>query len=124
VLLAGCDNRANSMIHVAEEAMDAPYLNRTRTAHVLRRGEVTEVTVRRPGCSSGFNIVDHPLRAANQVRDATVGRSRLMLMRAADVVAVATEMLRRDWGALLCNKPDCDRCAWARQQISERSRSA
>ena len=122
VLLAGCDHRANSMIHVAEEAAEAPYLDRTRVAHVLGSGnKVTDVTVRRPGCSSAFNIVDGPLRRANNVREGKAGRSRLTLVRSAAVVAVAMELLRRDSAALLCIRPDCDRCAWARQRISERN---
>jgi aminoglycoside 3-N-acetyltransferase len=122
VLLAGCDHRSNSMIHVAEEAMSVPYLDRTRTGLLLRGNEVTEVTVRRPGCSSGFNVVDEPLRRAGKFRETTVGGATLMLMRASDVVSAASELLRRDAAALLCDAPDCERCAWARQRILERGK--
>jgi aminoglycoside 3-N-acetyltransferase len=123
VLLIGCDQRANSMIHVAEELMDVPYLQRTRVARVLRGNEVTEVTVRRPGCSNGFNVVEEPLRRAGQVREATVGLSRLVLMRAKSIVAAASDLLRRDPAALLCDRPDCDRCAWAQARVAEHARS-
>ena len=120
VLLAGCDHRSNSMVHVAEEAMNAPYLDRTRIGLVQRGNGVTEVTLRRPGCSNGFNAVEEPLRRAGKIRETQVGNATLMLMRAADIVAAASELLRRDWAALLCDAPDCDRCIWARQRILER----
>ncbi|MGB7160291.1 MAG: AAC(3) family N-acetyltransferase [Tepidisphaeraceae bacterium] len=122
VLLIGCDHRSSSMVHVAEEAMDVPQLDRTRSGQFMRGSEVTEVNVRRPGCSGGFNIVDGPLRSAEKIREGTVGRSRFMLMRAADIVAAASELLRRDATALLCTAPDCERCAWAREKISEHFR--
>jgi aminoglycoside 3-N-acetyltransferase len=120
VLLAGCDHRSNSMIHVAEEAMNVPYLDRTRIGLLLRGSEVTELTVRRPGCSAGFNVVDDPLRRAGQIRQTRVGGATLMLMRASNVVAAASALLRQNGTALLCAAPDCERCAWARQRILER----
>lgn len=123
VLLMGCDHRANSMIHVAEEVMGVPYLGRTRNAQRACGNDVTEVTVGRPGCSNGFNIVDGPIRRTGQLRETTVGRSTLMLMHAGSVVAAASELLRRDRAALLCRLNDCDRCAWARQRITEQPRS-
>ena len=65
VLLIGVDHRADSMIHVAEESLRLPYLDRTRVAQVVRPdGTLEEVVVRRPGCSAGFSKLDAPLRAA------------------------------------------------------------
>ena len=124
VLLVGVDHTCNSMIHVAEQRMEVPYLGRTRVGQVLRGTEIADVIVGRPGCSYGFNVVDEPLRRAGAVREAAVGRARLMLMRADAVVTVACELLRRDPAALLCDRRDCDRCAWARERIVEHSRSA
>ncbi len=124
VLLIGCDHTANSMIHVAEERMNVTYLNRTRLGQRVRRTEVIDVTVRRPGCSHGFNVVDQPLRRADAVREAIVGRAQLALMRAKVIVRAAGDLLERDATALLCDQPSCERCTWARQRISEPSRSA
>ncbi|HEV2293416.1 MAG TPA: AAC(3) family N-acetyltransferase [Tepidisphaeraceae bacterium] len=124
VLLMGCDHRANSIIHVAEESMNVPYLGRTRLARLLRGNQVAEVAVGRPGCSNGFNALDEPLRCAGYVRQTTVGRSRFMLMRACEIITVASRMLASDPAALLCHLPDCERCTWARERILERTRSA
>jgi aminoglycoside 3-N-acetyltransferase len=123
VLLIGCDHRANSLIHTAEESMKVPYVGRTRTAAIQRGNEVTEVTVRRPGCSNGFNVVGDTMRQMGSVRETTVGRSAFQLMRSGDVMAVASGMLARDPAALLCHLPDCDRCAWARERIAAKTRS-
>ncbi|MDQ3439640.1 MAG: AAC(3) family N-acetyltransferase [Planctomycetota bacterium] len=124
VLLMGVDHRSNSMIHTAEESMKVPYVGRTRVAAVLRGKEVTEVTVRRPGCSNGFNVVGDTLRQMGLIRETTVGLSTLMLMRAGDIIAVASGMLARDPAALLCHLSDCERCAWARERINAKSRSS
>ncbi len=124
VLLIGCDHTASSMIHVAEEATNVPHRGRTRVAHVQRGTEVTDVVVGRPGCSHGFNVIDEPLRAGGCVRETTIGNARLMLMRARDIVTAAGNLLKQDPAALLCDRPDCDRCAWGRKVISEHSRSA
>jgi aminoglycoside 3-N-acetyltransferase len=124
VLLMGVDHRSNSMIHTAEESMKVPYVGRTRAAAVLHGKEVTEVTVRRPGCSNGFNAVGDAMRQMRLIRETTVGQSNLMLMRAGDIVSVASDMLARDPAALLCHLPDCDRCAWARERINAKTRSS
>jgi aminoglycoside 3-N-acetyltransferase len=124
VLMIGCDHTANSMIHVAEAAADVPYLGRTRVGQVLRGAEMTEAIVQRPGCSHGFGVIDEPLRRAGAVRETDVGRARLTLVRARAVVDAAVDLLMRDPSALLCNRPDCERCAWARQRIAEHSRSS
>ena len=118
ILLVGVDHRTNSMIHVAEESVGAAYLDRTRVAQVIQDdGTTADVEVRRPGCSKGFNKLDAPLRARGAIREARVGDSRLMLMRSADVVEAAAEMLRRDAAALLCEVPNCDVCRQARELI-------
>ena len=124
VLLMGVDHRSNSMIHTAEESMKVPYIGRTRAAAVLHGKEVTEVTVRRPGCSNGFNVVGDTMRQMGLIRETTIGQSTLILMRAGDIVSVASGMLARDPAALLCHLPDCDRCAWARERINSSSRSS
>jgi aminoglycoside 3-N-acetyltransferase len=121
VLLLGVDHRANSMIHVAEESLDLPYLAQTRVAKLLRPdGSTDEVTVRRPGHSGGFNKVDPPLRAAGKVRETTVGQANLTLLGGHDLVAAAQAMLRHDPASLLCDDPACARCSHARSMLAQK----
>ena len=94
VLLIGVDHRANSMIHVAEESLRLPYLDRTRVAQVVRPdGTPEEVVVRRPGCSAGFSKLDAPLRAAGACARGARRRRR------ADADASPRRGLGRGWVA-------------------------
>jgi aminoglycoside 3-N-acetyltransferase len=120
VLLLGVDHRANSMIHVAEESLDLPYLRQTRLAKLLHAdGSIEEVTVRRPGHSGGFNKVDPPLRATGKVGETTVGQSKFTLIGGHDLVAAAQAMLRQDQASLLCDDANCPRCAQARAMLAQ-----
>lgn len=124
VLLMGCDHRSSSMIHVAEEVAELPYLHRTRTAKARHGEGVIEYTVRRPGCSHGFNRVDDFLREAGAIREGGAGNSRLMLMSASDLVDAALSLLVSDPGALLCSRSECENCAQARLMLADEHGSA
>jgi aminoglycoside 3-N-acetyltransferase len=115
VLLIGCGHESNSTIHIAEEIVRVPYLERTRTGSMLRDAKVVEVTVRRPSCSEGFGKLDPRLRAAGAIRDRYVQQSHLKLMRSRDVVEAAVAALREDPASLLCDR--CEFCAESRRMI-------
>jgi aminoglycoside 3-N-acetyltransferase len=120
VLLIGVGHFANSMAHVAEELLEMPYLDRWRTARVVRGdGTVEEVEVRRPGCSDAWEgVLGGALRARGAiVAERRVGEARVQLMRARDVVDVTAELLRRDATALLCARAACEACARAREML-------
>jgi aminoglycoside N3'-acetyltransferase len=120
VLLLGCDHRSSSMIHVAEVRAGLPYLNRTRTTRIIKGVEEEEITVTRPPCSKGFNIVDAPLRSSGHIQETQIGQARVLLMRAADIVAAALKLLTQDAAALTCTDPQCDRCTQSREMIAAR----
>jgi aminoglycoside 3-N-acetyltransferase len=122
VLLLGCGHNSSSMIHVAEEAENVPYLNRTRIQYIIAGDQKFDVEVRRPGRSNGFYKIDGPLRAKNAIIGSKVGQADCMLMRAGDIVETAREMLRMDLTALLCDDPACESCMESRQLISEAKR--
>ncbi len=119
VALLGVDHRASSMVHVAEEFIGVPYLNRTRIARIVRNGKIEEVTVRRPGCDFAFNRIDPILRKRGRIFEKRVGNSRLALMRSTDVVEAAAVLLRENPAALLCDLPDDGVCDQARRLIAE-----
>jgi aminoglycoside N3'-acetyltransferase len=119
VLLIGVGHESDSVAHVAEELLAMPYLDRRRTARIVRAdGAIEQVTLRRPGCSDAWHaVLDPPLRAMNAIAETTVGRSKLTLVRARAVVAAAGELLKRDPAGLLCARPECDACAAARAML-------
>jgi aminoglycoside 3-N-acetyltransferase len=116
VLLIGVDHTANSTIHIAEEFLRLPYLNRTRSTTVIDEHGERNITLRRPPCSNGFNVVDAPLRARGQIRESRLGNARVLLMRSQDLVAVALELLRDDPAALLCCG-GCEFCDESRKML-------
>jgi len=117
VLLMGVDHRASSMIHVAEEYVGVPYLDRTRVARIVRDGKIEERIVRKPGCDFAFNRIDPLLRKRGRIIETRVGQSRWMVMRADDIVQSATQLLREDPAALLCDLEDGGVCNEARRMI-------
>ncbi len=118
VLLLGCGHNSSSTIHIAEEAENVPYLQRTRVQTILDGDHTHQVTVRRPGRSDSFHKIDVPLRSRGAIIDGTVGAAPAMLMRASDIVDTARAMLRANPAALLCDDPACEGCAEARALIS------
>jgi aminoglycoside 3-N-acetyltransferase len=129
VLLIGVGHESNSMAHVAEEMLEMPYLDRRRTARIVRpNGAVESLTVRRPGCSDVWDsVLDPALRAwptsyprgdgRGAIIDGAIGSARVMLMRSSDVVETTANLLRRNPAALLCDRIGCDACAMAREML-------
>ncbi len=119
VVLIGVSHEANSVAHVAEERLQMPYLDRRRTAQVVRPdGSVESVTLRRPGCSDAWaGVIEAPLRASNAIRDGSLGSAQVKAMRAKDVVAATEQLLRDDPTALLCRNAACDACSAARRML-------
>lgn len=119
IVLLGCDHRSNSMIHVAEEMENVPYLNRTRVGRVIENGVEREITVRRPPCSNGFNAIDHSMRWEGKLREGKIGEARVLLMEAREVIDVTRRLLRENPAALLCNEPSCVICPESRRMIDK-----
>lgn len=118
ILQLGVNNLSNSSIHVAEELAQVPYLERQRHVAIkLDNGKVIRKWIRMPGCSRGFDAVDELLDERNAVRELMIGDCIARLMDARTLIEVAFEMLQSDPAALLCERPECGRCAESRAMI-------
>jgi len=119
ILQLGTTHTTNSMVHVAEEIVGVPYLDRQRLVGIrTAQGKVIRRWIRRPGCSQGFDVIEEPLRQRGQITETTIGKCRARLMSARAVVDVAVELLKSDPEALLCDRPDCGACAEARAMVT------
>lgn len=119
ILLIGVTHVSNSMIHVAEELANVPYLDRLRPVNILQpNGKVARKIIRRPGCSRGFNEVDEYLKEKRLIWETQIGESTVKLMWSTAVVATAVELLKEDPAALLCTIGDCASCAEAHGMIN------
>ena len=124
VVFVGCNSRSSSIVHVAEAIAQVPYLNVSYPGYdvpmtvVYPDGRERVVEPREnPGDSSGFLVVEEELRRRGLVREAMVGQARTMVMKGADVIETALELLRQDLAALLCQRPDCPVCPQAREAV-------
>ena len=118
ILQLGVTNTTNSMIHVAEELANLPYLDRSRHVQFKNdQGKVISKWVRRPGCSHGFDAIDEILDEQDAVRETMIGSCHARLMSARSVVDAALDILKTDPEGLLCDRPDCEACAEARVMV-------
>ena len=124
VVFVGCNSRSSSIVHVAEAIAQVPYLNVSYPGYdvpmtvVYPDGRERVVEPREnPGDSSGFLVVEEELRRRGLIREGTVGQARTMVMKGADVIGTALELLRQDLAALLCQRSDCPICPQARETI-------
>lgn len=119
ILQIGVGHDTNSIIHVAEELAEVPYINRIRAVRIAGQGgESLRITVRRPGCSRGFPKLEDTLEESGAVIVTLIGEAVVRLMLAVEVVKAAVEILSEDQDALLCDIPECPTCAEARAMIA------
>lgn len=119
VLQIGVGHDTNSMIHVAEELADVPYVDRIKSVWVAgESGDAVRVTTRRPGCSRGFPKIEDTLAEMDAVSETLVDEARIRLTPAGVIVNAALWMISNDPSALLCDIPECPACAEARAMIT------
>lgn len=118
ILLVGVDHTANSTIHVAEKLAGVPYRDQTREAAVVD-GEAELVTVNSAHCSRGFEKLTTVLERTDVTADGQVGEAGVRLLDGPAFLELSTDVLADHPGLLLCDDPDCERCAYARHTIWE-----
>jgi len=116
VLFIGVDYNACSVIHLAQELAEVPYLDRSKM--VKRINPESEVKVRRAGCSLGFNNIESHLDSS-KISTTKVGDSTLTVMPVKLIVDTAVKMLQEDWSSLFCTDPKCFACNEAREMIGD-----
>jgi len=110
LLLIGVTQVANSLIHTAQELAQVPYLDRPKVVKIVENGELRDMVVRRAGCSLGFDKITPLLEAQGLVSEYKIGQSKIVFMKAAEVLEKAAEVLKNDPYFLACDNPDCFAC--------------
>jgi aminoglycoside 3-N-acetyltransferase len=110
VLLLGVTHTANVAIHYAEYRAGRKQFIRW----ALTTGGVVEC-VGWPGCSAGFEAVSSHLREVTEIRQIGPASARRIPLQ--DLLQAATDMLRADPLALLCQDPACPRCGAVRAVV-------
>ena len=118
ILLLGCDQDRNTLLHSAEEAVDAPYLTPLEASYLDENREQRTITLEQfPGPHRDFIGLDRAFRARGVMQVGHIGRAVCRMMHAPGAFAVAVEELQRDPAAVLCDNPHCDDCVMQRGRI-------
>lgn len=110
VLLLGVDHTVNTSIHYGEKLAGRKQFT---------RWALTPQGVRAcpgfPGCSDGFNKIA-PL-IAPVVRAVKIGSAQVQAVPLPDLLDAVTGVIGQDALALLCDRPDCERCLAVRRSV-------
>ncbi len=131
ILLLGVKHDTDSTMHVGEAYAQVPYRgvpydpNFPRSAQVRTpSGEVVKVDLNdEPGCSTGFGVIEMPLRKKGLIRDFKIEAAKCQLVRGLDVIETTVEILNERSDALLCANPGCYFCTHARKKTARHPRS-
>lgn len=113
VLLLGVDHTVNTSIHYAERLVGRKQFIRW----ALTPKGIVECPGF-PGCSSGFQTAS--TRLENVTRAVQIGPARVQAVPLENLVAIVQSWIEEDPQALLCERPDCERCGAVRQTLPVR----
>ena len=111
VLLLGVNHTANTSIHYAEARAGRKQFTRW----ALTRQSIVECPAF-PGCSDGFEAIAAHAQAFT--RSTQIGAARVQRIPLPDLLRTAEELIHSDPAALLCSRPDCERCNAVRASLT------
>lgn len=118
ILLLGVDQDRNTLLHCAEEAVDAPYLNTIEREYIDENGErKTKQLERYPGPHRDFIGLDPLFEMSGEMKINRIGDAVCRLMPAATMLDLTIKALQRDPAAVLCDNPRCQDCVLQRADI-------
>jgi|SRR5579859_561835 len=122
VLLLGVGQEANTLIHTGEAYAAVPYWGQLRPdrppGRRCRLPDNQEIWVplpETPGDGYGFGKIEPWLRQQGLMRLDCIGAATCSLIPGQRLIETVIEFLENEPGGLLCDRPDCTFCLWARQ---------
>lgn len=124
VLLLGVNQRVNTTIHTGEAHAQVPYWGKPRPGRprglwlLDKHGRKRWVPLSElPGDSYGFLKIEPFLAAKGLITMGRIARARVRLMAGQALIEAVIAFLQQDPGGLLCDRPGCAFCIWARQLL-------
>jgi len=108
-LLIGVGHTRNISLHFAEKLANRKQFTRWGIAR-----DVDSLTVRAlrlpnfPGCSDGFDAIEPEI--ARATTSATIGQATVRRVPLGMLIPIAVGWISEEPDALLCDRPDCERC--------------
>ncbi len=109
-LLMGVDQTVNTSIHYGERLA-----GRKQFLRWALTPQGTRACQGFPGCSNGFEKITPA--AAGCTRAVRIGGAQITAMPLRDLLATVQGVIRADPLALLCDRPDCERCGAVRKAV-------
>jgi aminoglycoside 3-N-acetyltransferase len=126
VLLMGVNQRVNTTIHTGEAHAGVPYWGKPRPGRPAGLWALDKAGDKRwvplpelPGDSYGFVNVEPFLVARGLIACGRIGRAPIRLMPGQALIAAVVAFLQQEPAGLLCHRPACGFCQWARQQLAQ-----
>ena len=124
IVLLGVGQFANSSLHAVEDMLDMPYL-REAVALVASPGSGGTARFFCRKCPIGDRDFyrqtgskwDAAMRAAGLVRFGRLGSAEVQTMEAKPFAQEAIALLEREPDLLLCDRPQCAFCVWAKGRL-------
>jgi aminoglycoside 3-N-acetyltransferase len=118
VLLLGTTLRSATVIHLAEERLQMPYLERRSAIRLNASGYEERVVLENvPGCSLAFDRLEERLEPGKILsQPMPKGIARKIPVRY--LVTLATKALEADPAVFVCERPDCASCVAKREALA------
>jgi aminoglycoside 3-N-acetyltransferase len=110
VLQFGVDHSSNTSIHLGERLAK----RKTFTRWAMEHGRITTCPGF-PSCSDGFNAITTLI--APFIREVAVGTSYIRAIPMPELIETVRQLILADPLALLCDKPQCERCEAVRKEV-------
>ncbi|HET7089407.1 MAG TPA: AAC(3) family N-acetyltransferase [Anaerolineae bacterium] len=114
VLLLGVGHTRNASIHLAERLAGRRQFMRWA---IVRGEDSRDARAVRlpgfPGCSDGFDAIEPEI--AGEIRQVTIGGAVARRVPLSMLIPIAAGLIADQADALLCNRPDCERCSAVRR---------
>lgn len=114
VLLLGVGHTRNASIHLAERLAGRRQFMRWA---IVRGEDSRDARAVRlpgfPGCSDGFDAIEPEI--ARATRQVTIGGAVVRRVPLSMLIPIAAGLIADQADALLCNRPDCERCSAVRR---------
>ncbi len=124
VLLLGVNQRVNTTIHTGEAHARVAYWGEPRPGRPKGLWLLDELRQKRwvplselPGDSYGFLNIEPFLTARRLITVGRIGRARVCLVEGKALIKAVVAFLEQNPGGLLCDRPRCAFCNWARQLL-------
>lgn len=118
ILFLGCDQDRNTLLHTAEDIVDAAYLNTIQRDYLDEQRKRHTVVIKRfPGPHRDFIRHDRRFLEAGAMTVGRIGDAVCRLMKASEVLRLTVEALQQDPAAVLCDNPRCEDCVQQRAAL-------